>query len=132
MSWQSYVDTNLVGSGQITAAGIYDLVGNPWAYSAGFAVRARAASTCPLPALASPRRALPPTREPPAAALSSPQAQVAEVAAVAAAMLADPTVLAGTGVMCAGQKYMFVRGDSEEVYAKKVRSPAEPARCLPA
>tara|TARA_B110001452_G_scaffold224451_1_gene198020 strand:+ start:1131 stop:1283 length:153 start_codon:yes stop_codon:yes gene_type:complete len=39
MSWQAYVDDNLVKSGMVSAAGIYDLQGNPWAYSAGFAVR---------------------------------------------------------------------------------------------
>mmetsp|Transcript_6556 Transcript_6556/g.21493 ORF Transcript_6556/g.21493 Transcript_6556/m.21493 type:complete len:128 (+) Transcript_6556:41-424(+) len=39
MSWQTYVDTNLVGTGMVTAAGIYDLQGNPWAYSAGFAAQ---------------------------------------------------------------------------------------------
>jgi len=33
MSWQQYVDTNLVGTGQVTQAGIYDLQGNPWAYT---------------------------------------------------------------------------------------------------
>ena len=37
MSWQTYIDQNLIGGG-LTAAGIYDLAGNPWAYSAGFAV----------------------------------------------------------------------------------------------
>ena len=46
MSWQAYVDTNLVSTGSVTAAGIYDLQGNPWAYSAGFAVSAPPA---PLP-----------------------------------------------------------------------------------
>ena len=39
MSWQAYIDSNLLASGSVTAAGIYDLQGNPWAYSAGFAVR---------------------------------------------------------------------------------------------
>jgi len=39
MSWQAYVDTNLLASGMVTAAGIYDLQGNPWAYSAGFAAQ---------------------------------------------------------------------------------------------
>ncbi len=33
MSWQAYVDTNLVGTGTVTQAGIYDLQGNPWAYT---------------------------------------------------------------------------------------------------
>ena len=46
MSWQAYVDANLVGTGTVTAAGIYDLQGNPWAYSPGFAVSAPPA---PLP-----------------------------------------------------------------------------------
>ena len=39
MSWQAYVDDNLVKSGMVSAAGIYDLQGNPWAYSAGFAAQ---------------------------------------------------------------------------------------------
>jgi len=39
MSWQQYVDANLVGTGMVTSAGIYDLQGNPWAYSAGFAAQ---------------------------------------------------------------------------------------------
>ena len=34
--WDTLVDSNLVGSGKVTAAGIYDLEGNPWAYSYGF------------------------------------------------------------------------------------------------
>ena len=84
MSWQVYVDTNLLASGQVTAAGIYDMQGNPWAYSAGFA------------------------------------AQIAEVAAVSAHMhTGDPSGLAGTGVVVAGVKYMFVSGSGDEVYGKK-------------
>ena len=84
MSWQAYVDSNLLASGQVTAAGIYDLQGNPWAYSAGFA------------------------------------AQIAEVAAVSGHMhTGDPSGLAGTGVVVAGVKYMFVRGTGDEVYGKK-------------
>merc|ERR1719502_2106602 len=84
MSWQAYVDNNLLASGQCTAAGIYDHTGNPWAYSAGFA------------------------------------AQVAEVHSVAGHMASgDPSGLAGTGVVIAGVKYMYVSGSAEEVYAKK-------------
>ena len=77
MSWQAYVDSNLVATGMVTAAGIYDLQGNPWAYSAGFA------------------------------------AQVAEVAAVSAHFA--PAGLAATGATVAGVKYMFVRGEENEV-----------------
>ena len=39
MSWQAYVDDNLLKSGMVTAAGIYDPAGNPWAYSPGFAAQ---------------------------------------------------------------------------------------------
>ncbi|KAI8640345.1 profilin [Parasitella parasitica] len=38
MSWQAYIDTNLVGSGKVSQAGIYGLDGNPWATSPGFKV----------------------------------------------------------------------------------------------
>merc|ERR1711918_1452 len=45
--------------------------------------------------------------------------QIAEVAAVSAAMSGEPTSLAATGVTVAGVKYMFVSGSPEEVYGKK-------------
>lgn len=38
MSWQAYVDTNLLGSGQIVQAGIYGAQGGQWAASNGFQV----------------------------------------------------------------------------------------------
>lgn len=40
MSWQSYVDSNMVGTGACTHAAIIGLDGNTWATSAGFAVSA--------------------------------------------------------------------------------------------
>lgn len=52
--------------------------------------------------------------------LSAVQAQVAEVKAVSDAMAADPDALAGTGVTVAGVKYMYIGGDKQQVYAKKV------------
>ncbi|EAU86754.1 hypothetical protein CC1G_06515 [Coprinopsis cinerea okayama7 len=36
MSWQTYVDTNLVGSGRVTHAAIIGLQGGVWASSPGF------------------------------------------------------------------------------------------------
>ncbi|PWN37987.1 Profilin/allergen [Meira miltonrushii] len=36
MSWQSYVDTNLVGTGEVTSAAIVGHKGGVWASSAGF------------------------------------------------------------------------------------------------
>jgi tRNA(Arg) A34 adenosine deaminase TadA len=41
MSWQSYVDDHLVGSGNVTKAAIVGLDGNVWAQSPGLNVRAR-------------------------------------------------------------------------------------------
>jgi profilin len=40
MSWQTYVDTNLVGTGSVTKAAIVGHDGGSWAASAGFAVGA--------------------------------------------------------------------------------------------
>jgi len=39
MSWQEYVDKNLVGTGQVTKAGIYGHKGTLWAKTESFAVR---------------------------------------------------------------------------------------------
>lgn len=40
MSWQAYVDTNLVGTGHVAKAAILGLDGSKWAASAGFNVTA--------------------------------------------------------------------------------------------
>lgn len=39
MSWQQYVDNNLLGTNQVSQAAIYGLNGAVWASSAGFTVR---------------------------------------------------------------------------------------------
>eukprot|EP00050_Salpingoeca_kvevrii_P013931 m.31757 g.31757 ORF g.31757 m.31757 type:complete len:129 (+) comp5398_c1_seq1:131-517(+) len=36
MSWQAYIDSSLLGTGQVSRAGIYGLDGSKWASSAGF------------------------------------------------------------------------------------------------
>jgi profilin len=38
MSWQAYVDSNLVGTGSVSQAAIYGVEGGVWASSPGFAV----------------------------------------------------------------------------------------------
>ncbi|KAF5389189.1 hypothetical protein D9757_003411 [Collybiopsis confluens] len=40
MSWQAYVDTNLVGSGRVSKAAILGLAGGVWATSPGFELSA--------------------------------------------------------------------------------------------
>ena len=39
MSWQSYVDTNLVGTGKVSRAAILGLKGGVWAASPGFTLK---------------------------------------------------------------------------------------------
>ncbi|ORX99006.1 Profilin/allergen [Basidiobolus meristosporus CBS 931.73] len=39
MSWQTYVDSNLVGTGSIAQAAIYGVQGGVWAASSGFALQ---------------------------------------------------------------------------------------------
>ncbi|KAI3630654.1 hypothetical protein MIR68_008910 [Amoeboaphelidium protococcarum] len=39
MSWQTYVDQNLVGTKKIAKGAIHGLDGNPWATSAGLALK---------------------------------------------------------------------------------------------
>jgi profilin len=41
MSWQAYVDNNLVGTGSVTSAAIVGLKGGVWAASKGFAPSAQ-------------------------------------------------------------------------------------------
>jgi profilin len=50
MSWQTYVDSNLVGTKKIAQAVIVGHDGNQWAASKGFAVCAN--HTCCVPAVA--------------------------------------------------------------------------------
>ncbi|KAG7088215.1 hypothetical protein E1B28_012232 [Marasmius oreades] len=40
MSWQEYVDTNLVGSGKVSRAAIIGLAGSVWACTPGFTLSA--------------------------------------------------------------------------------------------
>lgn len=42
MSWQSYVDTNLVGTGNVSSAAIVGHKGGVWASSPGFTVSGHA------------------------------------------------------------------------------------------
>jgi len=52
------------------------------------------------------------------------------VKAVSDAQANDPTCLSGTGVTVAGLKYMYIFGDKQQVYAKKVRSRASGAAVM--
>jgi profilin len=44
MSWQSYVDDQLIGTGFVKQAALHGLDGNPWATSSGFNVAKNEAS----------------------------------------------------------------------------------------
>eukprot|EP00128_Syssomonas_multiformis_P007780 Colp12_sorted_trinity150504_noHs@6208 len=83
MSWQAYVDNNLVGTGCVSKAALCGHDGSAWATSAGFGPAAK------------------------------------EVGTIVNAIKSDPSALAGTGVVLAGTKYMFLRGEKDRsVYAK--------------
>lgn len=41
MSWETYISSQLLGTGNVSKAAIHGLDGNPWASSAGFTVRLR-------------------------------------------------------------------------------------------
>lgn len=45
MSWQAYVDNNLIGTGNVSQAAIYGHAGGVWATSAGFQVMTRMCSS---------------------------------------------------------------------------------------
>ena len=44
MSWQAYVDSNLVGTGHVSKAAIHGIDGSVWATSAGLSISAKEAT----------------------------------------------------------------------------------------
>ena len=120
MSWQSYVDDHLIGTGHVTKGAICGVDGALWAASAGFNVRLRAPPTPGTLDVAfirwkprSDARSLPPR---------VPRSQVSpeEVQKIVAGM-DDPSALQAGGVYVGGEKYMFIQSDDRLVAAKKVR-----------
>ena len=120
MSWQSYVDDHLIGTGHVTKGAICGVDGALWAASAGFNVRLRAPRTPRTLDVAfirwkprSDARSLPPR---------VPRSQVSpeEVQKIVAGM-DDPSALQAGGVYVGGEKYMFIQSDDRLVAAKKVR-----------
>ena len=120
MSWQSYVDDHLIGTGHVTKGAICGVDGALWAASAGFNVRLRAPPTPGTLDVAfirwkprSDARSLPPR---------VPRSQVSpeEVQKIVAGM-DDPSALQAGGVHVGGEKYMFIQSDDRLVAAKKVR-----------
>jgi hypothetical protein len=126
MAWQAYVDQNLLASGMVTSAGIYDLAGNPWAYSAGFAAQiAEVASVSGHMAA-----------EPTALAATGVRGALTNHCTFrrgggGGCVRAD-AVVRGAQVVVAGVKYMFVQGTQDEVYVKKGNTGVVFCKCKPA
>ena len=97
MSWQTYVDAALVGTGMVTAAGIYDLDGNPWAYSAGF--------TAQIDEVALVSRCMVGPKE----GMAVPEDKFPR----------DLDALAAWRPTVAGMSYTYIQGDEHEVYVKQ-------------
>jgi profilin len=107
MSWQAYVDDNLIASGMVTAAGIYDLDGNPWAYSSGFAAQVAEV------------------------ALVS-RCMAGEASGAANDASGRPANLAGLAAwrpVVAGISYTYIQGDPGEVYSKTGQTGVVFCRC---
>lgn len=103
MSWQAYVDTNLVGTGKIAMACIIGHDGNTWATSKGFTVRLSAARRFHVSHL---RAWL--------------QVSPAEGKKLAGAFN-DPSDIIANGIHAGGVKYLALRYNDRSVYGKKVR-----------
>ena len=118
MSWQSYVDDHLIGTGHVVQGAICGVDGAIWAVSAGFNVRPRA-SHGPVPSLflvVEPRRAEIPYLPPPSSTQVSPE----EVQKLVAAF-EDPSGLQAGGIYLCGEKHMFIRSDDRFIAGKRVR-----------
>jgi profilin len=91
MSWQAYVDTNLVGTGKLTQAAIHGHNGALWATSAGFSVFF----------------------------FTKLKINATEMAALTKAF-SDPSGIRANGLHVAEVKYIALRADDRSVYGKKV------------
>lgn len=94
MSWQGYVDTNLVGTGKVSKAAIIGLKGGVWAASPGFTVGSLSLA-CLRPA----------------------QLSAEEQQAVIKG-LDDPTPLQASGIYANGKKYLTLQANPRSIYGK--------------
>jgi profilin len=90
MSWQAYVDTNLVGTGKIKQGAIYGHNGQLWATSKGFGVLQLFI-----------------------------QVADAEIAKLVSAFQ-DASGIRQSGIFIAQEKYFALRADDRSIYGKKV------------
>ncbi|KAI1298624.1 profilin, required for normal timing of actin polymerization in response to thermal stress [Mortierella claussenii] len=81
MTWQAYVDDNLVGTGKVSKAAIFGVDGNLWASSTHF------------------------------------MASEAEIHKLIAAF-DDASDVQANGLYLEGRKYVYLRSDSERIYAR--------------
>jgi hypothetical protein len=120
MSWQSYVDDHLVGSGSVTKACIVGLDGSVWATTPGLTVRGAQRHDWLFLSPAVAKRRLTRSRAPLAVRLPIAQVSAAEAKALIAGF-ADPSGLQASGIHVGGEKYMFIKAETgKEIIGKKV------------
>lgn len=102
MSWQAYVDSNLVGTGHVSQGAIYGINGGEWAKSAGFQVSKTF------------------TRDEKTNLVNMQQVQPAELQEITAAY-ANPDTARANGIHINGTKYLLLRADERSIYGKKVK-----------
>jgi profilin len=100
MSWQVYVDSNLVGTKKVSKAAIHGLDGNPWATSKGFTVSILFVTK---------------------KTLNSLKVTPAEAKTLIGGYK-DPSAIRANGLNIAGTRYIVLRTDDRSIYAKKVCS----------
>ncbi|KAK4329964.1 Profilin [Rhodotorula toruloides] len=94
MSWQAYVDTNLVGSGKVSKAAILGQQGGIWAQSAGY------------------NDGWPDDVDLRAQLSQEEQNNLIKIHS-------DPSNAQANGVRAQGQKFLTIRADDRSVYGKK-------------
>lgn len=102
MSWQSYIDNDLVGTGKIASAAIHGLDGSQWATSVGFNVSSFAQES-----LLSQR---------PAKEITKISGEEVEKIVKG---YADPDTVRSDGFHLQGEKYITIKADGKTLYAKR-------------
>ena len=113
MSWQSYVDTNLVGTGNVTSAAIVGLKGGVWASSAGFTVSGRACASNP-----SCWHRVPSSHGQTTDAIEVWQLSPQEITNLVKGF-DDPSPLQAGGIHVNGKKYFALQANPRSIYGKQ-------------
>lgn len=105
MSWQAYVDDNLVGTGKVVEAAIHGLDGTPWASSNGLKVLKVHRTHYQAP--------------PPLLTISPPSQVTKDEVEKLVLGCEDPQTALSSGLHLSGEKYITIKADNRSLCAKK-------------